>query len=144
MLPTFNVRGDILLTEYVTPRLGRIRAGDVVVATKPTDPRVNVLKRVRGVAGEKIWVQPKSAMHAIRLTVPEGHVWLEGDNAAQSTDSREYGPVPMALVRGKVIARCWPPSQACIVRHRVIDHTAAQRPHASRPIVVSAEAPEEG
>lgn len=143
MLPTFNVRGDILITEYVSPRVGKIRAGDVVVATKPTDPRVNVLKRVRGVAGEKIWVQPKAAMHAIRLTVPEGHVWLEGDNAAQSTDSREYGPVPKALVRGKVIARCWPPSQACIVRNRVVDHTAEQRSRAAWPGIVAAEASKE-
>ncbi len=37
MLPTFNVRGDVLLTEYVSPRVGRVRAGDVVVATKPND-----------------------------------------------------------------------------------------------------------
>lgn len=35
--------------------------------------------------------------------VPQGHVWLEGDNASNSTDSRAYGPVPLAMVRGKVL-----------------------------------------
>lgn len=39
------------------------------------------------------------------FTVPPGHVWLAGDNLHNSTDSRDYGPVPMGCLRGKVIAR---------------------------------------
>lgn len=35
--------------------------------------------------------------------VPKGHVWLQGDNQFVSRDSREYGPVPAALVKGKVV-----------------------------------------
>lgn len=42
------------------------------------------------------------------VTVPLGHVWLAGDNMANSTDSRHYGPVPLGMVRGKVLARVWP------------------------------------
>lgn len=34
--------------------------------------------------------------------VPEGHVWLEGDNPPNSSDSRSYGPIPLAMVRGRV------------------------------------------
>lgn len=37
--------------------------------------------------------------------VPTGHVWLQGDNVLNSTDSRDYGPVPMALVRGRVFCK---------------------------------------
>lgn len=40
--------------------------------------------------------------------VPEGHCWLLGDNMPESRDSREYGPVPLALIRGKVIAKVLP------------------------------------
>jgi type IV secretory pathway protease TraF len=36
------------------------------------------------------------------VQVPPGQVWLEGDNPFNSTDSRTYGPVPLALVRGVV------------------------------------------
>lgn len=42
------------------------------------------------------------------IQIPEGHCWVEGDNLPDSRDSREYGPVPLALVRGKVLAKVWP------------------------------------
>lgn len=31
-----------------------------------------------------------------------------GDNLPESRDSRTYGPVPLALIKGKVIAKVWP------------------------------------
>ena len=34
-------------------------------------------------------------------------MWLQGDNLADSTDSRYYGPVPMALIQGVVFARVY-------------------------------------
>ena len=43
--------------------------------------------------------QPKT------ITVPTGHVWLSGDNLANSTDSRNYGPVPLGCLRGKILMR---------------------------------------
>lgn len=39
------------------------------------------------------------------VKIPKGHVWLEGDNASDSTDSRHYGPVPAALLLGRAYAR---------------------------------------
>jgi signal peptidase I len=61
--------------------------------------------------GEEKWVK-----------VPKGHVWLAGDNMANSTDSRTYGPVPTAMIKGKVIARVsqvrWlQPFDACDLQH---------------------------
>lgn len=41
------------------------------------------------------WEEPEM------IQVPEGHVWLEGDNLGWSRDSRVYGPVPMALIMGR-------------------------------------------
>lgn len=45
------------------------------------------------------------------VVVPRGHVWLEGDNAANSSDSRHYGPVPQGLIKSRAFCRLWPPSQ---------------------------------
>ena len=55
------------------------------------------------------------------VQVPAGHVWLQGDNTLNSTDSRHYGPVPYALVRGraflKVGAGCkLPPTATAVMR----------------------------
>ena len=37
--------------------------------------------------------------------VPQGHCWLVGDNLPASRDSRDFGPVPLGLIRGKAIAK---------------------------------------
>ena len=34
--------------------------------------------------------------------IKRGHVWLEGDNKNNSSDSRNYGQVPYGLLRGRV------------------------------------------
>jgi signal peptidase I len=41
------------------------------------------------------------------VSVPEGHVFVLGDSRAQSRDSREFGPVSLEQVRGRVVRIFW-------------------------------------
>jgi len=117
MLPTFSVAGDIVLVEHLSALGLRIKRDDVVIAVSPTNPRQTVCKRVKGLAGDEITVAKKYPHEAGKVvTVPPGRVWLEGDNPANSTDSRSYGPVPYAMLKGRVFFKLWPLTEAGFVR----------------------------
>ena len=64
-----------------------------------------ICKRIKGVAGDVVYYLNKNKIPTI-VKVPDGHVWLLGDNPSNSNDSRYYGPVPLALLQGRVIAKC--------------------------------------
>ena len=42
--------------------------------------------------------------------VPEDHVFVMGDNRAESFDSREFGPIEADLIRGRAFVVIWPSS----------------------------------
>mmetsp|Transcript_1304 Transcript_1304/g.1456 ORF Transcript_1304/g.1456 Transcript_1304/m.1456 type:complete len:149 (-) Transcript_1304:14-460(-) len=42
------------------------------------------------------------------VVVPNGHIWVEGDNPWNSNDSRNYGAIPASLIMGRVVCRLWP------------------------------------
>lgn len=42
------------------------------------------------------------------IVVPTGYVFVMGDNASESLDSRNFGCIPMDKIEGKVIFRYWP------------------------------------
>ncbi|CAB4379105.1 mitochondrial inner membrane protease subunit 1 [Rhizophagus irregularis] len=117
MLPTFNMIGDIVVLEHFSPKLKRLEIGDVVVCISPTNPWRAVCKRILGMPGDRICIDP-TVINRKYIIVPRGHVWLQGDNMSNSTDSRSYGPVPYALIRGRVFARIWP--QTCWIKNGMI------------------------
>ncbi len=42
------------------------------------------------------------------LVVPEGTIFLMGDNRTGSSDCREFGCIPLEKIEGKVLFRIWP------------------------------------
>lgn len=77
MLPTLQPGETVLVDPRAAPR-----AGDLVLALHPHQDLL-VIKRVSRID-------------------PHG-VELLGDNPAQSTDSRHYGPLPLERLRGRVV-----------------------------------------
>ncbi|KQB85322.1 signal peptidase I [Corynebacterium oculi] len=65
------------------------------------------------------------------VTVPEGNVWVMGDNRTNSGDSRahmgdEYqGTVPVENIRGKTVARIWPLNRIGLVDSPDLQNDAA-------------------
>jgi signal peptidase I len=45
------------------------------------------------------------------IRIPEGDVFLMGDNRGNSDDSRFWGPVPVGWVIGEAFATYWPPGR---------------------------------
>ena len=106
MIPTIrdgnlSLAGDVLLVDKLTPRFTGYRKQDVVITKSPMKLNSILCKRVIATAGEHAIVEGQ------KYLVPEGHIWLEGDNKSQSFDSRDFGPVPINLVEGRVILKIW-------------------------------------
>lgn len=111
-----------------------IAVGDLVSVVSPHNPSRDACKRVLGLPGDTIlldtrldppllhdleWGQKDAKAtkemkqldpdrDPIYIVIPKGHIWVGGDNMANSTDSRSYGPIPLGLVKGKIVARAFP------------------------------------
>jgi signal peptidase I len=86
--------GDRLLVESHTYRDRAPRLGEVVLAADPRKPERELIKRVAAV--------DKGTASAE----------LRGDDADASTDSREFGAVPLSAIRWRAVYRYWPPGRA--------------------------------
>lgn len=114
--------------------LGKVKDGLVTVGVLPNPAKQYLVKRVIGVAGDKviccdngkltingketsepyIFAGNKASDMDFNITVPEGKIWVMGDHRGSSADSRYHqddvnnGFVPVSKVTGQVFATIWP------------------------------------
>ncbi|XP_053948053.1 mitochondrial inner membrane protease subunit 1 [Anastrepha obliqua] len=125
MEPTLYTK-NILLTERISTRFHNPARGDIIIAVSPTDPKQFICKRIVGIPGDRIVLKnnkiatgvgavetskKQKVMDFSEEYVPRGYIWIEGDNSENSSDSRYYGPIPLGLVKSRVICRLWPISE---------------------------------
>ncbi|XAR65835.1 Signal peptidase I [Bertholletia excelsa] len=110
MLPTISPSGELLLAERISPRFGKVGAGDIVLVRSPEEPCKVVTKRVKGIEGDRVTyiADPVNSDRQEITVVPEGHVWVEGDNIYTSIDSRKFGAVPYAMIHSRIFWRMLP------------------------------------
>ncbi len=121
MVPTL-LQNDRVLVSKLDYRFAAPQRGDIIVFTPPIpDPSIPYVKRVIGVGGDVIDLRngnvfvngqqttlPQAPQIVYPFTVPQGQIFVMGDNRTFSSDSRTFGPVPVASIIGKVILRFWP------------------------------------
>ncbi|VDN06561.1 unnamed protein product [Thelazia callipaeda] len=107
MHPTIQ-DGDLVIAERLSVHLRNLWRGDIVGTYSPYNPSEMLCKRLT--AKECDVVLNCSLLPNKRI--PKGHIFLEGDNAMVSADSRTFGPVPEGLVQVRLIFRIWPLSRA--------------------------------
>ncbi len=129
MEPTL-LPGDSVLTLKFYYRLFGPHRGDLVAFKSPERAGEVLIKRVVGLSGDVVEVrdsvvfvngEPQKESYVDHrlidgtyfgpVRVPEGRLFVMGDNRFNSRDSRDYGPVPEKDLIGKVVLRFWPPAR---------------------------------
>jgi signal peptidase I len=117
-----------LVVEKLSYNFHEPRRGDIVILHIPQNGAGLLIKRVIGLAGEKLEIkggkvyineqpleepylskQPQRDMRA--TVVPPEHVFVLGDNRGFSNDSRAFGPVPLDNIVGRAWFSYWPLDQ---------------------------------
>jgi signal peptidase I len=119
MMPTLD-HGDYLLITHGAKSLER---GDIVVTSvvEESGP-VELVKRVIALPGDTVeikddtayingaaepkrgqYVLPRYSVSRNAYVVPQGHVYVMGDNRPVSEDSRYLGPVPLSGLKGRAV-----------------------------------------
>jgi signal peptidase I len=129
MVPTLEVGDRVLANKFVYRFTDPERRDIVVFDSVDEDDDQTLIKRVVGVAGDEIQVQggvlyvngeaqDEPYLNDADLSrgfygptvVPEGHIFVMGDNRGNSADSRVFGPLPLENLRGEAFMRFWPVS----------------------------------
>ncbi len=117
---------DYVVVNRLAYLFSKPHRGDIIVIKNPTDPDgIPYIKRVIGLPGDQIHIEAgKVYINGVVIaepylkvttqqggdwTVPDGEVFVMGDNRNSSQDSRAFGSRPLGDVIGKAEVIYWPP-----------------------------------
>jgi signal peptidase I len=116
--------GDVLVVNKIAYKIGHYHTGDIVVFHNPNNEAEDYIKRLIGTPGDTVTIHGgQVAVNGAILTekyisappnyegdwkVPDNSVFVLGDNRNQSSDSHEWGFVPLRDIVGKALLIYWP------------------------------------
>jgi len=140
MEPTLH-NGEFVIVNKMAYRLGNPQHGDVIVFHYPRDPEQEYIKRIVGLPGDRVQVRDgqvyvndqlinepyiaAAPKYQSEWSVPENALFVLGDNRNNSSDSHNWGPVPMEYVVGKALFIYWPPEAWGTIEHPPVAASAA-------------------
>jgi signal peptidase I len=126
MMPGLEDQERIFVNKFVY-RWEAIQRGDIVVFRYPRDTSKSYIKRVIGVAGDRIRIEngqvyvngdaldedyvPSAYADARsygEIVVPTNSFFVLGDHRTMSNDSRDFGTVNERFIYGKAVFGYWP------------------------------------
>jgi signal peptidase I len=126
MMPGLEDQERIFVNKFVY-RWEPIQRGDIVVFRYPRDTSKSYIKRVIGVAGDRVRIENgqvcvngqtldedyvpseyADARSYPEVTVPTHSYFVLGDHRTMSNDSRDFGPVNERFIYGKAVFGYWP------------------------------------
>jgi signal peptidase I len=126
MMPGLEDQERIFVNKFVY-RWEPIQRGDIVVFRYPRDTSKSYIKRVVGVAGDRVRIENgqvyvngqavdedyvpseyADARSYAEVTVPAHSYFVLGDHRTMSNDSRDFGPVNERFIYGKAVFGYWP------------------------------------
>jgi signal peptidase I len=133
MEPTLQ-SGEFVIVNKLAYVLGKPMVGDVIVFHFPRDPEQEYIKRVIGLPGDHVeimggevrvngqllnedYIAAPPAYEGDEWDVAEDALFVLGDNRNNSSDSHNWGTVPLENVIGKAIIVYWPPTEWGLLKH---------------------------
>lgn len=126
MEPTLQ-SGEFVIVNKLAYLFGEPTTGDVIVFHFPRDPDQEYIKRIIGLPGDRVEIKngevyvndrvldedyiAASPVYEDILDVPGDSLIVLGDNRNNSSDSHNWGPVPLDYVIGKATFVYWPPTE---------------------------------
>lgn len=123
MMPTL-IEGDLLLVNKLAYKLGQPKHGDIVVFHFQGNKDEDYIKRLIGLPGDVVRVEDgivyvndhpliepyisSPPAYEGTWTVPEDNFFVLGDNRNSSSDSHQWGFVPVEHIVGKAIFLYYP------------------------------------
>lgn len=133
MRPTLE-DGEYILVNKLAYKTGEPQRGDIVVFVFPINPQEDLIKRVIGLPGESLAVHNGVvSVNGVPLNepyiasppaydgewvVPEGQLFVLGDNRNDSRDSHQWGLLPIENVIGRAVLIYWPPEQWQVINQK--------------------------